>query len=161
MNDFNIRKRQQELEQDLINNTNVNYVKQITNYLNQGSEKAKNIQDMINKENKMITETQDKLEKKTVTVHSSNDSKNINESGFGGVDGAMVNNNGISNGNGLGSGIGGDAALISQTASSVYSKNNRVNLSDNLFNYDNHNINYNDSNLNSNYNFNVSSDNKS
>lgn len=57
MNDLNIRKRQYELEQDLKNNANIQYVKQITNYLNQGSQSAKSIYDLINKENKMITET--------------------------------------------------------------------------------------------------------
>lgn len=43
MSDLNIRKRQYELEQDLKNNANNEYVKQITSQLLKGEGAAKNI----------------------------------------------------------------------------------------------------------------------
>jgi hypothetical protein len=52
-----LRRKQYALEQDLKNDVQADYVKQITGYLERGSEKARNIYDMIEKEQTMVTDT--------------------------------------------------------------------------------------------------------
>lgn len=77
MTDMNVRKRQYDLEQDLKNNANNEYVKQITSYLLKGEGAAKNIYELISKENKMLTQNQ-----KSYGTYGSNDNHSTNHNGF-------------------------------------------------------------------------------